>query len=32
MPVGAAEKRLMCTAAAEEDAGWMHVLGEGERQ
>lgn len=27
MPVGAAEKRLMCTA--EEDAGWMHVLGGG---
>lgn len=30
MPIGVAEKRLMCTAEAEEDAGWMHVRGEGE--
>lgn len=29
MPVGLAEKRLMCAAVAEEDAGWMHVLGGG---
>lgn len=32
MPVGVAEKRLTCPAEAEQDAGWMHVLGEGERQ
>lgn len=32
MPVGVAEKRLICTAEAGEDARWMYVLGEGERQ
>lgn len=29
MPVGVAEKRHMCTAAAEEDVGWKHILGRG---
>lgn len=32
MPVLVAEKRLVGTAEAEEDARWMHVLREGERQ
>lgn len=32
MPAGAAEKRLICTAEAEEGARWMDLLGEGKRQ